>query len=477
MTTKFNELAFDSMLANFSVNSDAEILSWVNAVRESSSVEIEFIRFSELSDWKFNNRKSSLVHKTGKFFSINGVEITFEGSDEKVWRQPIINQPEFGFLGLISKCFNGVLHFLLQAKIEPGNLGRVQLSPTLQATRSNYMRVHQGRAPDYLDYFLRPGQDSVVVDQLQSEQGSRFLRKRNRNIILYLGEDVEIEVKSQFMWVSLKQVKRLMRIPNFINMDTRSVISSLRLSPGGLERASQVFRTSPIGEVSQAFFESSFCVDEGLFSYESAVAFLAEQRFQRRAYTVVCNLTEMDDWQVLEDGISNAKNRHFKIAPANILISGREVNSWNQPIVVPVEPGICALVGLKIGGVLHFAIQAKREGGLVDSVEYAPSVQCLPSNYLIDGKSSLPFLDLILGEKIKVVYDTFQSEEGGRFYHEENRNLIVILDEHYGLELPKNFIWLTLGQLQRMLRYGGYINVQLRSLLAAVSFCDTDYGS
>ena len=32
------------------------------------------------------------------------------------WKQPIINQPEIG-LGFITKEFNGILHFLVQAKV------------------------------------------------------------------------------------------------------------------------------------------------------------------------------------------------------------------------------------------------------------------------------------------------------------------------------------------------------------------------
>jgi oxidase EvaA len=47
------------------------------------------------------------------------------------WSQPIINQPEVGYLGFIVKKINGVMHFLIQAKIEPGNVNCVQLSPTI----------------------------------------------------------------------------------------------------------------------------------------------------------------------------------------------------------------------------------------------------------------------------------------------------------------------------------------------------------
>lgn len=95
----------------------------------------------------------------------------------------------------------------MQAKIEPGNLNIVQLSPTLQATRSNYTRVHGGKSPNYLEYFNGEKEVYVLVDQLQSEQGARFLHKRNRNIIVEINEDEEISVKDGFIWVSLGQIK------------------------------------------------------------------------------------------------------------------------------------------------------------------------------------------------------------------------------------------------------------------------------
>ena len=34
----------------------------------------------------------------------------------------------------------------MQAKVEPGNINSIQLSPTLQATRSNYTKAHGGIA-------------------------------------------------------------------------------------------------------------------------------------------------------------------------------------------------------------------------------------------------------------------------------------------------------------------------------------------
>src|SRR5690349_14894378 len=68
--------------------------------------------------------------------------------------QPIINQPEVGILGILAKEFDGVPHFLMQAKVEPGNPRPLMLSPTVQATRSNYTQVHKGAQVKYLEYFV-----------------------------------------------------------------------------------------------------------------------------------------------------------------------------------------------------------------------------------------------------------------------------------------------------------------------------------
>ena len=63
----------------------------------------------------------NIRHDSGKFFSIEGLKVSKEiGESNIVWDQPIINQPEIGLLGIITKEFNGILYFLLQAKKNPG---------------------------------------------------------------------------------------------------------------------------------------------------------------------------------------------------------------------------------------------------------------------------------------------------------------------------------------------------------------------
>ena len=208
-------------------NNTEEILSWIKNRNNEVSVNIKQIPFSEMDNW-YQDKEGCLRHNSGKFFSIEGIHVETDFGDISSWDQPLINQPEVGYLGILTKEFDGILYFLMQAKIEPGNVNCVQISPTLQATKSNYSKVHQGKKPAYLDYFINVKPEQVLLDQLQSEQGARFLRKRNRNIIIKIESDVE--VLENFRWMTLRQIKEMMSLDNIVNMDTRTVISGIDLS-------------------------------------------------------------------------------------------------------------------------------------------------------------------------------------------------------------------------------------------------------
>ena len=48
--------------------------------------------------------------------------------------------------------------------------------------------------------------------------------------------------------------------------------------------------------------------------------------------------------------------------------------------------------------------------------------------------------------------------------------MIVFAGEEISEILPDNYIWMTLNQLNAFIKFNNYLNIQARSLLAAVSF-------
>lgn len=115
-------------------------------------------------------------------------------------------------------------------------------------------------------------------------------------------------------------------------------------------------------------------------------------------------------------------------------------------------------------------IQAKMEPGNFDVLEMAPTVQCITGSYR-KPEYEVPFLDLFLNQNdnCKILYDALQSEEGGRFYHEENRYMVIDVQDMDIADLPNEYIWITLNQAKTFIKFNNYFNIELRSIIASIS--------
>jgi len=448
--------------------STSKIITWLEEQHNEVKVEINKIQFAKLKHWTFDSETKNLRHESGSFFSIDGISIKTSHGQSAYWEQPIINQPEIGYLGFIVKKIGGVLHFLVQAKVEPGNVNFVQLSPTLQATRSNYEQAHKGKKPLYLEYFKKATSEQILLDQLQSEQGSRFLRKRNRNIIIKI--DDEIPIYDNFTWLTLAQLKQLMQQENLVNMDTRTVISGIPYGNYDPETVDFFCYLGGYDNPNKLFLKSALINQNSLHSFEEIITFLIQLKSVNHLEINNIGLQSLKNWTISPSKIHHNENNYFKIIAVDVAIENREVNNWCQPMIEPAQEGLCAFVCKKINGILHFAVQAKLECGNHDIFEFAPTVQTLIGNYKTTTEK-LPFLEYILNASNEnIFFNTLQSEEGGRFYREQNRNMIVIAGDEISENLPENFIWMTLNQLQQFLKFNNYLNIQARSLIAGIYF-------
>ncbi|WP_255047536.1 NDP-hexose 2,3-dehydratase family protein [Lacihabitans sp. CS3-21] len=447
----------------------AKVLNWINEKNNETKYNINQIPLDKLKLWNFDNISGNIIHETGSFFSIEGIEVTTNWGKIQSWQQPIINQPEIGFLGILTKKINGILHFLLQAKIEPGNINIVQLSPTLQATKSNYTKAHKGNAPLFLEYFNGSKKVEILLDQLQSEQGARFLKKRNRNIIIQIDED--IDVPDNFVWLTLGQIKGLIQHNNIVNMDTRTVISGI---PYGTKDAGTVKFFSNLSNniVNESLLNSILIGDLSYKNIDDIISWITRLKINYFIEIKKIPLKALDNWAYNGMSIMHKDKKYFSVIGVNVEIGNREVISWDQPMIKPAQEGIIAFLVKEINGVYHFLVQAKLEAGNYDILELAPTVQCLTGNYRTgENEYSVPFINDVLGATPDRIWiSTYQSEEGGRFFKEQNLNRIVEVKDEFPIDIPENYCWMTLNQLLTFIKFNNYVNIAARSLISAISF-------
>ncbi|MBF6328266.1 NDP-hexose 2,3-dehydratase family protein [Nocardia transvalensis] len=418
---------------------------WFGQRYRMHSYSVERVPLETLAGWHFADDTGDLVHDSGRFFSIAGLRVSTDFGRVGSWRQPVIIQPEIGVLGILVKQFDGVLHCLMQAKMEPGNINTLQLSPTVQATRSNYSGVHRGRRVPYLEYFSgeRPGR--VVADVLHSEQAAWFLHKRNRNMIVETTDDVPL--LDGFCWLTLGQLGRLLRIDNLVNMDARTVLSTVPL---------------PSHSPAHGALHPMNVVLSRLTSVRARYE-LVQQRLPLKDVLG-------DEWQRYDGAIRRPDGKHFEIIGVDVRADQREVSQWSQPLLAPLR-GLAGLIVRRIDGVLHALMHIRIEAGELNVAEFAPTVQCTPEHYRDAPAEQLPlYYDAVVdADPDRVRFDALLSEEGGRFFHSVTRNIIVEADADFPVEVPAEYCWIAVHQAQTLLQHSNYINVQGRTLLACLN--------
>lgn len=429
------------------VNSMDNILDWVNRKKDNTKVSIKKISINDSSSWIYDEAKGVIRNNSNSFFQIYGIQKLIDNKVE--FEQPIIIQNEIGFLGLIGKNINNTLHFLLQAKIEPGNVNVVQISPTIQATKSNFTLKHGGLKPKYLEYFINANSHEIVVDQLQSEQGSRFYKKRNRNIIIMI--DDEIELDENYMWVTINQIKSLLKIDNLVNMDTRSVISCIPFYRALLDSRDYVIsyeKNARENDIKKVFH-----------------LFNDKKMFNNHEIKLV-PLSRLKSWTFQDNQLISQANSSFNIIFCEIEIEGREVRKWSQPLLESKGKSTYGLFTKIENGLRKFLVKLTFEIGCFDLVELGPSIEIDNCKIELENNVLINLYNLNMKKSSNILYDVLLSEEGGRFYHEENRYVILDIDGHDIDSKLEEYMWLDYITMNYLVQYNNILNMQLRSLLS-----------
>jgi oxidase EvaA len=206
---------------------------WFLEHQKNCSMTITDIPLSECKGWRVDAKTGWVKHDSDEFFIVQGIRVGLSSAREVKggWDQPILTQVGFdgGLLGLLRQRINGIPHYLVEAKAEPGNPDKIQISPTLQATFSNLKQAHGGKKPRLSEYFEYPENNDgrVLFSQWMSEDGGRLHLKRNKGMIVEIPAGMSVEITETYRWVSLFQLKELIKQNSWVNPHIRGIISHL----------------------------------------------------------------------------------------------------------------------------------------------------------------------------------------------------------------------------------------------------------
>jgi len=419
-----------------------KINRWLNIKKKKIYFSVEKKNISILKKWVSDSNK--IYHTSGKFFQILGIRVKSNFFINNSWDQPVIYQNEKGILGIIRYFNKGRAEYLLQAKAEPGNINKLQLSPTVQATKSNYNRVHSGKRVQYLNFFKNLKKKDVLINSLQSEQGGRYLHKYNRNIMINV--KFKIKPNANYIWLSKQNICESINKNNFLNMDTVSVFSC------AIKKKFYDFPKNSTNNLN-AWFKK-----------------LKKRYFIKRK---IIPLADMRNWNYSKKNINHKSKKYFSVIGVKIKSNSREISEWEQPIIKEINLGLSGFIVKKINSTYHYLVRFSLKPGLSDprltcTVRTSDAKNCLINkNY-----SSLKDNDLmkhymkkyfIKNNNGKIIYNKIHSDEGGRFFHSQSKNIIVEINGDENIRVNSNYIWMSHNQVLHFLKRGIF-NIEARIL-------------
>ena len=193
-----------------------------------------------------------------------------------------------------------------------------------------------------------------------------------------------------------------------------------------------------------------------------------KKKFNNQNEVKIIPLSQISNWKYLKNEIIHDDNKYFKVIATKVKISSREVVDWFQPMIQPLNIGFCGLIMKEIDGVLMVLVNSKVECGNLDILEFGPTLQTSRSleNSLIKENKLFKYF---LSNDADIIHSSIQSEEGGRFYHEQNLNRIIKVKDSENIDYGDEMMWLTLGQISFLNMFSNKINIQLRNLLSLIN--------
>jgi dTDP-4-dehydro-6-deoxy-alpha-D-glucopyranose 2,3-dehydratase len=419
------------------------IAGWFSSHLADARCRVEWMLVAQSAEWCLQD--GFITHRSKGFFTVVGLQWMSPAGD--AIQRPFLDQQEIGTLGFLMRAHGERHQLLVQAKIEPGNVGLVQLAPTCQATDSNARRLHGGSSPPFIESFP-PAQPNVLYDVAQSEQGSRFLRKRNRNALVLTSGEARVPITHR--WLDVDSVLDLLWQDYLVNTDARSV---LVCAPWR-----RLVNRVPFSRYGDGF-GSELMASMHCSSHHVSLDHVMERVQQLRIMTEdskIISLDELPAWHWSEEGLSPVGGSSLRVRHIGVTVTGREVPAWDQPIVDSGSAGTVLLVCARIDGILHFLFRAQAEPGLWSKVELTPTVVIEPGD-ASDGTCMRRWPG-------KIVAHVRQSEEGGRFY--QDTNVYRVIDIGMAGEVDANCYWLTLGDVRQLLNEPGWLTNEARSALS-----------
>ena len=178
----------------------------------------------------------------------------------------------------------------------------------------------------------------------------------------------------------------------------------------------------------------------------------------------------MKNWEYNKKNISHKSKKHFSIIGIKVQSNSREVNEWEQPIIQGKKLALSGFIIKKTNSTIHYLVNFSLKPGL----KYAGlscTIRTSDINNYLNNKNLTKFTKyylkkyFLINNRSKIRYNKIQSDEGGRFFHSQIKNMVVEISEKERIKINNNYIWMSHNQILYFIKKGMF-DIEARILFS-----------
>ena len=177
---------------------------------------------------------------------------------------------------------------------------------------------------------------------------------------------------------------------------------------------------------------------------------------------------DADQWGYLDGALQHRSGGFFSV-------NGVTDGESERVLLYQPQAAVTGVMTTRVEGRRWFLLQARAEPGCLDEVQFGPTVQSTPANFMrLHGGATTPYVEAFIRFEpdISVIDDSTQLDLGARYLFKSKRS--ILLETSAPAEPRKAFVWTAAETVREAVSRSAFLNIDLRSILSVSRWSDDE---
>lgn len=179
------------------------------------------------------------------------------------------------------------------------------------------------------------------------------------------------------------------------------------------------------------------------------------------------NLEDQKAWTVQDGALSHSSKGFFQV----VGLKNHQNSNEEKLMLYQPQSALTGLVIYPFEGNIYVLLQARVEPGNTGVIQYGPTIQSTPANYLkLHGGKATAYVNLFTqySPDCQLISHSMQHDLGSKYFQKSKTHHYLLAKDW--IETEENMIWASLGAIRDLLEEDNFLNADLRSLLSVMDW-------